>query len=190
MTRTAAPQQPAKLLAATQRTSPQHRPNLRRLALLTLPVAALLLAGCSAPGAQEDPAESGGGSAETLHSWSVKYAKCMQDEGIAYPDPPADENGAMQALNIDELGGMEVFEAADEVCQGKIGAPPAPTGADGKPMTEESMRKETLELTRCLREQGIDVEDPAEGLGLTLTDDIPEEAFEACGLGGMISSVG
>lgn len=175
--------------------TPEHAPGRRstsrsRLALLTIPIAALLLAGCSAPGAQEEEDNASAASTETLHSWSVKYAKCMQDEGIAYPDPPAEENGAMEALNIDELGGMDVFEAADKVCQDKIGAPPAPKGPDGKPMTDESMRKETLELTRCLREQGVDIADPGEGEGLTLSSEIPEEAFEACGISGVPTPAG
>lgn len=157
-----------------------------RSLLLALPVAALLLSGCSATAPKGDAAGSGGGTDSTadIQSWSVKYAGCMQDEGIDYPDPAPDSNGMMEALNIDELGGMDVFAAADETCRGKIGDPPPPTGPDGKPLTEEDMRKSTLELTECLREQGVDVEDPTEGSGLTLDETIPEEAMEACGLAG------
>lgn len=155
-----------------------------RSLLLALPVAALLLSGCSAKAPEGDAAGTGGDteSAADIQTWSVKYAGCMQDEGIDYPDPVPDSNGMMEALDIDALGGMDVFAAADETCRGKIGDPPPPTGPDGKPLTEEDMRESTLELTKCLREQGVDIEDPAEGGGLTLDETIPEEAMEACGL--------
>lgn len=113
----------------------------------------------------------------------VKYAECMQGEGLDYPTPNADPNGASEAIDVEAIGGMELFEAADKTCTGKLGPAPAPTGPDGKPMSEEEMMAEALKLTTCLREQGVDVADPTPGGGISLSDDIPESAFEACGLG-------
>ncbi|GAA1590103.1 hypothetical protein [Leucobacter aridicollis] len=172
--------------------------SLRRLALIALPAAALLLAGCSSatPGAggadssAEGSGTSASGGADDFQSWHVKYAECMQGEGIDYPTPSADPNAVSEAINIDELGGMDVFEAANTACEAKVGQPPAPTGPDGKPMTEESMREETLKLTQCLREQGVDIEDPAPGTGLAIPMDMPSEALEACGISGVPANAG
>ncbi|GAA2842048.1 hypothetical protein FB468_2107 [Leucobacter komagatae] len=172
-----------------------HQMSFRRLTLIALPVAALLLAGCSSTTAEPDSGKAGGESstgtgADDFQAWHVKYAECMQGEGIDYPTPSADPNAASEALNIDELGGMEVFEAANKVCEAKVGQPPAPTGPDGKPMTEEAMREEMLKTTQCLREHGADVEDPQPGVGLTLTDEISPEALEACGISGVPANAG
>lgn len=156
-------------------------------ALLALPVAALLLAGCSAPGTSPEP---GGPEQEDFHSWSVKYASCMQDEGLDYPDPSADPNAAMEVLDIDALGGMDAFSAADEVCRGKIGDPPAPLGEDGKPITDEEMRQDALKLTKCLRDQGVEMEDPSPDGGIAIDDSMSPEALEACGISGLFSEAG
>lgn len=169
--------------------------SFRRLALIALPVAALLLAGCSSTAAGPDAGKAGGESstgtgADDFQTWHVKYAECMQGEGIDYPTPSPDPNAASEALNIDELGGMEVFEAANKVCEAKVGQPPAPTGPDGKPITEEAMREQMLKTTQCLREHGADVEDPQPGVGLTLTDEISPEALEACGISGVPANAG
>lgn len=160
--------------------------TLRGLALITLPLAALLLSGCA--GQQPEPEAAGAGQQDDMHSWLVKHAECMQGEGIDYPTPNADPNAAMQAIDIEELGGIDVFEAADKTCMGKIGEPPAPTDADGNPMTEEDMMEQTLKLTTCLREQGVDVADPTPGGGITIPEGAPDAAFEACGMGGVPAS--
>lgn len=168
-----------------------HTRTWNRGLLLALPIAALLLSGCTAGGA--DAADSGAdpkSGSDDSHSWQVKYAGCMQDEGIDYPEPSQDPNAAMPAFDIEALGGMDAFSAADETCRGKIGDPPAPTGADGKPLSNEEMRKEALELTTCLREQGVDIEDPTGEGGIALDNTVPSEALEACGLSGLLTSEG
>ena len=176
-----------------------HHTSLRRLALIALPAAALLLAGCSGVSPGSDDSGSGGSGsgssgesagADDFHSWHVKYAECMQGEGIDYPTPSADPNAASEVIDIDKLGGTEVFEAANAACEAKVGQPPAPAGPDGKPMTEEAMREQTLELTRCLRDQGVDIEDPAPGTGLAIPMDITPEALEACGISGVPANAG
>lgn len=171
-----------------------HTP-LRRLALIALPAAALLLAGCSSAAAGPDTGKAGGESntgtgADDFQAWHVKYAECMQGEGIDYPTPSADPNAASEAINIDELGGMDVFEAANKTCEAKVGQPPAPTGPDGKPITEEAMREQMLKTTQCLREHGADVEDPQPGVGLSITEEISPEALEACGISGVPANAG
>lgn len=163
----------------------------RRAALLAIPVAALLLAGCSSSGPDSGADTAGSGAdadAQNFHAWSVKYASCMQDEGIDYPDPSPDPNAAGLALNIDELGGIEAFTEADETCRGKIGDPPAPLGEDGQPMSDEQLREQALEFTRCMREQGVEVADPGADGGITIDESMSQEALEACGISGTRTS--
>ncbi|QYM74726.1 hypothetical protein [Leucobacter luti] len=165
--------------------------QFRRSVLLALPVAALLLSGCTAAGGGTDSAanKSEQQTDQTAEAWHVKYAGCMQDEGLDYPEPDPNANGMVAAIDIEALGGMDAFSAADKTCRGKIGDPPQPTGEDGKPISDEQMRKDSLEVTECLREQGIDVEDPGTTGGITIDESMSTEALEACGLSGMATSV-
>ena len=158
----------------------RHQTLRRTLALSALPLAALLLAGCTAAGPTAGPAA--GTDTDDLHAWGVKYASCMQAEGIDYPTPHADPDAPMEALDIEALGGMEAFTAADALCAERVGAPPAPTGPDGQPVSDEEMRDAALELTTCLREQGAEVEDPTADGGISIPQDISNAALEACGL--------
>lgn len=155
----------------------------RRVALVALPLAAFLFTGCSA--AQPEPKAADTGNQEEFQSWMVKYAECMQGEGLDYPTPSADPTSASETIDIDAMGGMEIFEAADKTCMKKVGEPPAPLGPDGKEMSEEDMMEEMLKLTTCLREQGVDVPDPTPGGGISIPIDAPESAFEACGMAGV-----
>lgn len=170
-------------LSSTSKPRRGGQRAIRRFALISVPLAALLLAGCSTAQPGPEEASSGSGSQDDLQSWMVKYAECMQGEGLDYPTPNPDPNGMSEAIDVEAIGGMELFEAADKTCTAKIGAAPAPKGPDGKPMSEEDMMAEALKLTTCLREQGADVPDPTPGGGISLSDDIPEAAFEACGMG-------
>ncbi len=165
----------------------------RRSALLALPIAALLLAGCSSADPEplgETDSSGTGTEAEDYHAWSVKYATCMQDEGLDYPDPDPDPNAAMPALDIEALGGIEAFDEADQTCRTKIGDPPAPLGEDGQPISDEQLREEMLEFTKCLREQGVDIDDPAADGGITIDQSMPPEALEACGVSGVSADAG
>lgn len=174
--------------------SPRPASTIRaRCALALLPVSLLAaLAGCA--GAPDDAVGGGDGKAQAsaseadFQSWSLKYASCMRDEGIDFPDPPSDPSEPALAMNLDDLGGIEVFEAADGVCQKKLGPPPVPEGAEK--LSDEEMAAKDLELTQCLRKQGVEVEDAAPGEMLALPMDLPEEALEACGLSGFSSSAG
>lgn len=157
----------------------------RRGLLLALPIAALLLSGCTSASPDPEASNSDSPSGDPMQTWLVNYAGCMQDEGIDYPDPDPNPNAAASAIDIDAMGGFEAYSAADETCRGKVGDPPAPTGSDGKPLSDEEMREQALELAKCLREQGVEVEDPAADGSFTFDQTMPQEALAACGISGL-----
>ncbi|QIK61973.1 hypothetical protein G7068_01180 [Leucobacter viscericola] len=123
-----------------------------------------------------------------LQAWSISYSACMQEEGIKYPDPPSDPSQGAAALDIESLGGMDAFSAADGVCRGKLGDPPMAKGPKRNMPNEEEMFKNNLELAKCLREQGVDVEDPTRGSMLDLPQGISPDLFEKCGSGSITMS--
>lgn len=106
--------------------------------------------------------------------WQLDYSACMREQGIDMPDPTA--GGAVQAIDPSKID-MAAFEAADTACVEELGAPPVPEGP-----SEEEIREQQLELTKCLREQGIDIDDPKPGEGVGLPS-VSDEVAEACGLG-------
>lgn len=155
----------------------------RVAALAAVPMLLVGMAACSTSSSEEEQSAGSSVTEADMQAWSMKYATCMQEQGIDFPDPPKDPNASMQAFNIDEMGGIEAFEAADKVCRGKLGEPPMTDEMKKMMDNPEAMQEQSLQLAKCLRDQGYDVEDPTPGSGLALDSEISQEAFEACGLG-------
>lgn len=101
---------------------------------------------------------------------ALAFASCMRDEGVDWPDPTFNADGS-----IDLLGGLgpgggggngagqlfsdqDSLEDAFEVCG------PIVEGASFLPDQSEFLNEETqdqlLEFAQCLRDQGLDVDDP------------------------------
>ncbi|CAM3615059.1 hypothetical protein NOGI109294_05690 [Nocardiopsis gilva] len=142
---------------------------------------ALLLGGCSQLGFGDDKPDASGGSASGESSADakgdgVKFAQCMRDNGVDVPDPKGEE-GAMPAL---PRGGDEddTVKKALEKCDDLM-----PMPEDDR--SDEEIFQDNLEMANCLRDNGVDVEDPkkGEGLALDLSGDQKkmEEAMKACG---------
>ncbi|MBB6174770.1 hypothetical protein HNR23_004830 [Nocardiopsis mwathae] len=142
---------------------------------------ALLLGGCAqlgfgddAPDTSEDSASgSAGGGTEAD---GVKFAQCMRDNGVDVPDPKGD--GMMPALPV-EGDDEDAVKNALEKCEDLM-----PMPEDDRP--EEEIFQDNLEMAKCLRENGIDVEDPKKGEGLAIDlgggdEKKMEEAMKACG---------
>lgn len=163
----------------------------RLAALIALPLLVTALAGCAAAadgnGETEAPTSSSDGD---LQTWSIAYSSCMRDEGLDYPEPPSDPSAGMPALNIEALGGMDAFNAADEVCRTKLGEPPLPAGTGDTIPDDEETYKRSLKLAQCLRDQGVEVADPAPGSLLSMPPEVSPETLEACGLGSATISAG
>lgn len=158
----------------------------RRIAAMTaVPLLLVGMAACSTSSGESDESSGASVTEADMQAWSMKYATCMQDQGLDFPDPPKDPNASAQAFDIDAMGGMDVFEAADKTCRGKLGEPPMTEEMKKMMEDPQAMQEQTLKLAKCLRDQGYDVEDPTPGSGLALDSEISPEAFEACGLGGV-----
>ena len=123
--------------------------------------------------AVEDDVVADASSASTESSedeQALAFAACMRDEGIDWPDPTFNADGS-----IDLLGGLgpgggggdgagqlfsdqDSLEDAFEVCG------PLIEGASFLPDQSELLNEETqdqlLEFAQCLRDQGLDVDDP------------------------------
>jgi hypothetical protein len=154
---------------------------------------AALAFGLTACGGDENEA---GGGAETaaqtdeqkMRDAQVKFAECMRDQGIDFPDPGADGGTRIQVGPDSGIDPQE-FEAASKECE--------EFREDIRPQMSEAEQAEfkerALEHARCMREQGIDFPDPqfsAEGgariqfkAGSDLDPESPEfkAAQEECG---------
>lgn len=123
----------------------------------------------------EDGAEDGAGSAgadpansvaggSTDEELALEFAQCMRDHGLDWADPTVGADGS-----IDLLGGAtppggagggidENTQAAFEECGPIIeGASFLPGGGEG---IDAETQDRFLEFTQCLRDNGVDVDDP------------------------------
>jgi hypothetical protein len=162
----------------------RHQAVARLTAVLAVPLLAASLGACTSQNPTPDAAPSGQGgqtgqSVETdAQQWGLDYAACMREHGIDMEDPNAD-GGIVASRPEDETPAKQ---EATEACLEKLGPSPVGSGSSGSsggPDAEEK-REELLDLAACLREQGLDVEDPAPGEGLGMPGGITEEALETC----------
>jgi hypothetical protein len=145
-------------------------------ALLVAPVLLLGLGACGGTVPDADPGKDTKAStaaAKTMQDWSLDYASCMRGEGFDMPDPSS--NGVAEMPQFDDDSGVM---AAHETCVKKIGTAPVQTGGKSKEGMQEAQRK----IAQCLRDQGVDIEDPKPGMGMALPE-VSEQVMAACGLG-------
>ena len=131
-------------------------------------------------------ATAGGGASATAGASSspskdprdaaVEFAQCMRDHGLQVADP--DEQGTV-VLGDDEADEQKMREA-HEACRDK--APPVGVGPGGG--LDAAALEQMLKFSRCMREHGIDMEDPVDGRieirGRPGDEQELEEAQEAC----------
>lgn len=144
---------------------------------------ALALAACGG----EDTGSAGeAGNRVTLQQRaqdaSLKFARCMRENGVDMPDPKQTANG-MTLIEPPANGDPATLQRAREACAKYLSAGlPAPS-AEEKQAAGES----ALKFARCMREQGIDMPDPSgEGIaigpdsGLNPQDPAFQRAQKAC----------
>ena len=155
--------------------------RLSRLALLAA-AAALMVAGC---GGSEDgqgiaSLERATGDSTTTTATAevdreqamLDFAQCMRDQGVDMEDPTVDENGNLRMARPSgsREGGAfdpaerEVMEAARDACAAYLEG--FAQQFEGRDLTE--MQDLMLEYAQCMRDNGIEMEDPdfsAEGGG-------------------------
>ena len=145
----------------------RHRSSsLVRVRLATLAAAAALALGLASCAAQE-AADTESSEAEYA-AWQNDYDNCLREQGV---EPPS----VGDALDEAEA---EAYEAAMQTCDEQVGQMP---GSGGAPDADQL--KQIQESVECLREQGLEVEDPDPADGsITLPSEATPEQLAECGL--------
>ncbi|MCC6832360.1 MAG: hypothetical protein IT200_13520 [Thermoleophilia bacterium] len=159
---------------------------------------ALVAAGCGGDDAQgvaraEDAAASTTGTTGTStvsqadrDEALLKFAKCMREQGVDYPDPQPDENGNLRPQRPDATGTGDraEFQTAQEACRQYLEA--------ARPQLTDEQRQERedqlLAFSKCMREEGVeDFPDPSADTGpgafrdaIDPDDPATQKALETC----------
>lgn len=132
---------------------------------------AVIIEGASAePVADDDAAPAGDESAAAATSTgdtvaddeaqALAFAQCMRDEGLSFPDPTVGADGSIQLIDPNNPPDIDAnapeTEAAIDVCGELI------DGASFLPSDEDTaeIEDQLLQFADCLRDQGIEVDDP------------------------------
>jgi hypothetical protein len=142
---------------------------MKRMLLTAASVAAALtlaLSGCSSndtpAGASGDQPEGAPSGMADPFSKVVKYAECLQDQGLKVKINPGD--GFTMPKDTDP----KKREAAEAACRNV-----APPGMYAKPSAEELDKY--VKVAKCLRDQGIKVTDPTEERPQLQIDQLPPD---------------
>jgi hypothetical protein len=153
----------------------------RRLAVVALVVAALLgtATACgSDDGAGDDDdvasLDDGTGSdattddttatsaaPEDIEDAVLAFAQCMRDHGVDMPDPQIDGEGGVAIAIEGKPGDEATMEEAQAACEPLMEN--ARGDMDIDPEQRAEMQAEMLEFAECMREHGIDMDDPVFG---------------------------
>jgi hypothetical protein len=137
--------------------------SVRPFVLALLAVAALGFAACGGGEEESDPSSSGGGPTaaeeDELREAQVKFAECMRENGIDFPDPKP--GGGPQTFKVGGDSGIDPqeFEEAQKACE-KYREDIRPNLSEEE---KEEQKERALEFARCMREHGIDMPDPQFG---------------------------
>ena len=124
------------------------------------PIAGALLAavaiGLSACGGGD---AGGAASAASAEEAALKFARCMREQGIDFPDPGTGEEGFTQVGPApgDEPRNESRFRDAEKACAKYRDAMRPPELSDEQ---ESEMQEAALRHARCMREHGVDFPDP------------------------------
>lgn len=155
----------------------------RRAAAATLLLATAMLTACSGDEADgeaqavsveveggatsNDPGGSTDSSATTDEEAALAFAECMRGEGIDFPDPTVGADGSIELVGgggPQALQGQDGVDEAFEACQGELGDAAFLPGGDGA-ADQAEIEDTLLGFAECLRDQGLDVDDPQVGGG-------------------------
>jgi len=135
----------------------------------------------------DDKGDDKGDDADQMRA----YAKCMREHGVDMPDPEVSQDGGIGiSVNGGDKATVDKANAACKQLMPNGGEPPKPSPEDLDRMREQA---------QCMRDHGVDVEDPTmDDPGIKIEggpdDENIRKAMEACddgkGGGGKVSSGG
>ncbi|GAB2497058.1 hypothetical protein [Nocardiopsis aegyptia] len=129
------------------------------LTAVTAAAAGLLLTGCGALG--EETGAAGAEEEVSMEEAMVDFAGCMRDKGFDMPDPEGEDGViALPAVDPEDEEYMDAMTECEELLPVDENAP-----------SDEEVFEDNLRMAECLREKGVDVEDPEQGQGLALPID-------------------
>lgn len=129
----------------------------RHLLLRLLAVPALLLslsvAACAGDNGPDNVAATPD-AATVEHEQRLKFAKCMREQGLDFPDPQAPAADAVAAAPAVKIEDAAKFEAAMTACRQFM-----PNGGEVRQPSAEDLAL-LRAFAKCMREQGLDYPDP------------------------------
>ena len=124
---------------------------LRTLAAAPLAALALGLASC---GGDEGAAASAQSARAKAHEAELKFAQCMREHGIDFPDPGSGERGLVK---VGEGSSPEELREAEQACEKYREQIKPPELSEEQ---QQEFKDAALAHARCMREHGIDFPDP------------------------------
>jgi hypothetical protein len=91
---------------------------------------------------------------------ALKFAKCMRDQGLDFPDPKPDSEGRLRfQIPRGAAGNRDKFQSAAQNCQQYL----EDVRGQISPEQQAEFRDAQLKYAKCMRAEGVDVPDPEPG---------------------------
>lgn len=114
---------------------------------------------CSSGGSAKAGAAASSPSTSASATWS-EYAKCMRDHGIDMPDP---QPGGQITFGGRAKSDPGTLNAAMTACRSLL------PGGKGSGSLSAADQQREVQKAQCLRDHGVQVQDPQPGQQLTIT---------------------
>ncbi|GLY42873.1 hypothetical protein Amsp01_088960 [Amycolatopsis sp. NBRC 101858] len=161
--------------------------NQRWTETLAAAAALLLLALLGACGATSDtptssnsPASTGKPAFHSFDEFQLAFASCMREQGVNMRDP----SGGVQEL--DGGGDKAAFTEAAKKCRAKLGTPPPAPQGTGAAKSDEQLLADQLKIAQCLREHGVNVQDPTASSPVVIPPNTPDDVQKTCAPNGIV----
>jgi len=133
------------------------RGRLRHPSLLLLAVAGALALGACGSSNDNGGGASTGKDGDKAFEGALRFAKCMRDHGIDFPDPQRVGSGGIKMTLKSGQADNARLQAAQKDCQKymQVGGGRAPSAAE-----RAQVQNAMLDYARCMRAHGVDMPDP------------------------------